>query len=270
MHVKNYLVFLAITAASGAMADARFETDTQQTGGLYTLQYAQVSIEDLSDSDLRRLMFYSERALGKLQDIVGDGSERSIVEQDKVNARFREAIARLADAGARSGLSMDQTADFFTQVVFDNFGQDFMQQVGAIAGGLDFRTLFRNVSTVPDPRTSNFDSGANFLNALADLGSEMAQGADGEGGTSEPTPPPPEGPVPLPNANPIERGIVERVQVVDGEWRLTVRAGDSLSTIASALYGNALAYTVIYGANTDVIRNPNVIDVGTVLVLPKP
>ncbi len=268
MHIKN-LVFLAMTVAGGASADARYSTNNAPPNGLIGIQLAQIQMSDISDSDLRRLSFYANRATGALRNIVVGAEARSIIEQDKVNKRFREAVSRLANAGARSGLSIDQVADFFTQEVFDEFGQSFMQQVGAVAGGLDFRTLFRNVATVPDPRTNVGDSGADFLGALA----QASRGLDLStplGGTVVAVAPAPTGPQPLPNANALERDIISRIKVVQGRWQLTIQQGDSLSAIASALYGDSLSYTTIYNANTNVLNSPNIIDVGTVLVLPQP
>lgn len=271
MQIKGLIIFLAMLIAGSASADARFSTISTPPPSLYPLVYAQAQIDGLTDSDLRRLVFYADRATRTLQNLVEGASGRSIIEQDKVNKRFRESISRLADAGARSGLSMDQVADFYTQNVFDTFGQDFMQQVGALAGGLDFRTLFRNVATLPDPRTTVNDEGGAFLDALAEASQDLQLDTPFSENTQVvEVVPTVDGPLALPNANAIERNIVKRVQVNQGRWELTVQAGDSLSTIASALYGDVLSYTTIYSANTAVINNPNVIDVGTVLVLPRP
>lgn len=48
----------------------------------------------------------------------------------------------------------------------------------------------------------------------------------------------------------------------------TVKAGDSLSRIAKAFYGDATQWKVIYEANKDAISNPNSIRVGQVLAIP--
>ena len=273
MQFRKYVVFLAIMFAGSAFADARFSTDSTAPSGLVGLVYAQVQIENISESDMRRLVFYADRATGALQNLVEDAGARSIIEQDKFNKRFRESISRLVDAGKRSGLSMDQVADFFTQAVFDSFGQGFMQQVGALAGGLDFRTLFRNVATVPDPRTNVNDAGSTFLNTLAQASQGLDLSVPQEEGhqviITQIAPPPSAGPQPFPNATTAERDIISRVQVVNGRWEFTIQRGDSLSEIASAIYGDTLSYTVIYSANNLVIANPNVIEVGTRLVLPQ-
>jgi LysM repeat protein len=48
----------------------------------------------------------------------------------------------------------------------------------------------------------------------------------------------------------------------------TVRAGDSLSSIAEYFYGNPADWTSIYDANESVVSNPNDIYVGQVLTIP--
>jgi nucleoid-associated protein YgaU len=48
----------------------------------------------------------------------------------------------------------------------------------------------------------------------------------------------------------------------------TVKKGDSLWKIAKQLYGNGSQYTKIYNANTDKIKNPNLIYPGQVLAIP--
>lgn len=233
MQVKHFLVLLAMTIAGGAAADARFSTENQQRSSQFRLEYAQVQIDNLAQRDLRRMIYYADRATTTLQTMVEGADIRSISEQDKVNKRFRESIVRLADAGARSGLSMDQVADFYTQIVFDNFGQEFMQQVGTLAGGLDFRTLFRNVATVPDPASNSTDSGGSFLSDLADASqnlqlttpfTENPQGVDPPSET--------DGPTSFPNANAIELNIVKRVQVL--------MAGGSLPSEPEILFPQSL------------------------------
>lgn len=48
----------------------------------------------------------------------------------------------------------------------------------------------------------------------------------------------------------------------------TVVKGDCLWNIAKKFYGNGSKYTVIYNANTDKIKNPNLIYPGQVLTIP--
>jgi nucleoid-associated protein YgaU len=49
----------------------------------------------------------------------------------------------------------------------------------------------------------------------------------------------------------------------------TVRTGNSLWVIARKTYGKGMDYTVIFGANKDQIRDPNLIYPGQVITLPK-
>ncbi|HTZ36087.1 MAG TPA: Ig-like domain-containing protein [Stellaceae bacterium] len=51
--------------------------------------------------------------------------------------------------------------------------------------------------------------------------------------------------------------------------RYTVQPGNSLWVIARQAYGNGLHYTVIFGANREHIRDPNLIYPGQVITLPK-
>ncbi len=48
----------------------------------------------------------------------------------------------------------------------------------------------------------------------------------------------------------------------------TVKKGDCLWNIAKKYYGNGAKYTLIYNANKDKIKNPNLIYVGQVLTIP--
>ena len=47
-----------------------------------------------------------------------------------------------------------------------------------------------------------------------------------------------------------------------------VKPGDSLSKIAKAEYGNANAYMVIFEANRDILKDPNLIYPGQKLKIP--
>jgi hypothetical protein len=64
----------------------------------------------------------------------------------------------------------------------------------------------------------------------------------------------------------------ERIPVppaADNSERLVVVHGDSLWNIARARYGNGFRHTLIYGANKDQIRDPDLIYPGQVFSLPK-
>jgi len=52
--------------------------------------------------------------------------------------------------------------------------------------------------------------------------------------------------------------------------RHTVASGESLSLIAKKYYGNAMEYKKIFAANTNILKNPDVIHPDQVLIIPNP
>jgi nucleoid-associated protein YgaU len=65
---------------------------------------------------------------------------------------------------------------------------------------------------------------------------------------------------------PFERIVVE--PYTGDTRRLVVVRGDSLWNIARAHYGDGMRHTVIFGANKDQIRNPDLIYPGQVFSIP--
>lgn len=62
----------------------------------------------------------------------------------------------------------------------------------------------------------------------------------------------------------------ETVQALEkAEGSVIIRKGDNLWTISKRTYGNGLRYTTIYLANSDQIKNPDLIWPGQVFVMPK-
>jgi nucleoid-associated protein YgaU len=55
----------------------------------------------------------------------------------------------------------------------------------------------------------------------------------------------------------------------DIHGKYTVKSGDSLSKIAKHFYGDANAYPKIFEANRDILKNPDLIQPGQVLKIPK-
>jgi nucleoid-associated protein YgaU len=51
------------------------------------------------------------------------------------------------------------------------------------------------------------------------------------------------------------------------QWH-EVQAGDTLSKIAKKYYGDASLYMQIFEANTDILKDPNLIKVGQKLKIP--
>jgi nucleoid-associated protein YgaU len=71
------------------------------------------------------------------------------------------------------------------------------------------------------------------------------------------------------NASPVNVAILERVKLRGEEWVIEIQEGDSLFQISEALYGDRQKFLNIYEANADALRDPGLILVGQVLVLPK-
>jgi len=65
----------------------------------------------------------------------------------------------------------------------------------------------------------------------------------------------------------IEMVTVNKI-VITEETNYEVKAGDSLWNIATDKYGDGFVWTKIYERNSQLISNPNIIEIGTVLVLP--
>lgn len=66
--------------------------------------------------------------------------------------------------------------------------------------------------------------------------------------------------------------IVADIQVTEpGVYaRHTVEKGESLSKIAKHYYGDMMKYKQIFNANTNILSDPDSIEVGQVLVIPNP
>ena len=64
--------------------------------------------------------------------------------------------------------------------------------------------------------------------------------------------------------------IVADIKVENNEiyHRHTVASGESLSKIAKQYYGDPMKYMAIFNANTDLLKNPDLIHPGQELVIP--
>ncbi|HAC57086.1 MAG TPA: peptidoglycan-binding protein LysM, partial [Rhodobiaceae bacterium] len=67
---------------------------------------------------------------------------------------------------------------------------------------------------------------------------------------------------------PFERGEREAVMAALREGKVVIQPGNNLWNIARRLYGSGFSYTVIYEANKDQIRDPNLIYPGQVFETP--
>lgn len=59
-----------------------------------------------------------------------------------------------------------------------------------------------------------------------------------------------------------------KVEVTDYYHKHTVKGGESLSKIAKHYYGDPMKYTNIFDANTDILKDPNIIHPDQVLTIP--
>lgn len=74
---------------------------------------------------------------------------------------------------------------------------------------------------------------------------------------------------PLPDFSDVQGGSSSTApKPAQQERTYTVVKGDSLSKIAKALYGSAGKWKVIYEANKDLIKNPDLIYPGQVFRIP--
>ncbi|KAB7738540.1 LysM peptidoglycan-binding domain-containing protein [Parvibaculum sedimenti] len=67
---------------------------------------------------------------------------------------------------------------------------------------------------------------------------------------------------------PFERGAPDQIAEALRKGQVIIQPGNNLWTIAQRLYGSGFRYTVIYEANKDQIRDPNLIYPGQVFATP--
>jgi nucleoid-associated protein YgaU len=67
---------------------------------------------------------------------------------------------------------------------------------------------------------------------------------------------------------PFQRAELQR-ELASGEAQVVVQPGNSLWRLARRVYGEGVRFTVIYDANRDNIRDPDLIYPGQVFTVPK-
>ncbi len=231
---------------------------------------AQATAHVLTDSDRRRINHYARQTLEALHNL---GTSETAV------ATLREKVQRLVDAGARSGISLLQTADYFAAYVAENNTAPLPGALLDAAGTFNTRSLFTATMMYLESQTAaQVDTAAideADLAAISSVAKRMPSSPNvpprSPGVTSVVEAPVSvvETPVIAPDTPAPVRAILERVRVKGNDWVITVEPGDSLGQYASALYGDTLLFQRIYEANTTVLSTPNAITVGQELVLPK-
>ncbi len=267
------LLVLGISAGSITAKPNPMETPPRTL--LFTgVEFTQANIDNLGESDLRRINFYTGRALDTLA-VLADEDALSSATGAAISSTavddLRGAIKRLIDAGTRSGIDQDDLADYFALAVAERFPDALPLAVQDASGSIDTRTLFAGIVgriKFAEERQVDVDYlallDAESANLDLGLSNEPAEEQVAEVEITQ------TGPVLSEGADPATRAIIERV-VVDGDvWRIQVVTGDSLATFASAIYGDSLAYRQIFAANQNILTNPNTISVGQVLTIPKP
>jgi nucleoid-associated protein YgaU len=76
---------------------------------------------------------------------------------------------------------------------------------------------------------------------------------------------------PLPDFSDVQSGSssAEVTKEEAEQQTYTVKKGDTLSKIAQQFYGDASKYPAIFKANTDQLKNPDLIHPGQVLKIPQ-
>ena len=226
-----------------------------------TLVAQATELPSISPSSLRRLTFYSDKAMLALFDLVnedlvaGEGGTISA----KTTDTFRSAIERLIGAGDKADLDVDQTAVFFGQEVAVRFSGPIPQLLQGSNGEIDPRNLFRGIADGKSSAEARQAADSAYLQALQGEIQNL-QGASDEPAVVAEV---------VDNADDnIDPEFAARVVLIDGKRTVTVERGDSLAAYATAFYGDTLLYRSIYSANRDILSDPNLLELGQVVTIP--
>lgn len=255
-------------------------TQAQSDGSVWTIlpsnsEDTQVVNLTLSETDIRRLSYYSTQTLAAIYEL---GS--ATADPDASIENLRQKVARLVDAGTRCGYNTEQTAEFFGSFVEENLAGALPTALEGPDGKLEALQLLvsveafyaqsqpdpvdvaavmaedlegiKSVAISTSPLQSETDSMQLSVTVLPDDAAETLQG-----------PAIPE------NADAATRAVLARIYVSGDEWVIEVRQGDSLAQIAYALFQDRLRFNEIYNLNRGVLRSPNVLSIGQILVLPR-
>ncbi len=227
------------------------------------------ALDAVSPSALRRLTFYSDMAILALFDLANEdlaaGENGATISNDTTNA-LRSAIERLIDAGDKADLSVENVAIFFAQEVEVRFSGPIPFILQGLDGEIDAQSLFRGIAdskaVAAAPRVD-----ANYLSALTAESANMATTESSNGVVAAPVA---EEAAPTDeNRDPAIVAILDRVKMVDGNRTIEVVQGDTLAAYALAFYGDTLLYRSIFLANTEVLSNPNLLEVGQIVTIPE-
>ncbi|MCK4713797.1 MAG: hypothetical protein KAT26_13055 [Marinosulfonomonas sp.] len=233
------------------------------------IQLAQSGIDNLSESELKRISFYADRALQAVSALAAEDAAGAVNSDANVVA-LRASVSRLVDAGKRSGLTEAEIADFFQLLAEYKFAQDIPLALQGASGKLDTHILFAGVAERSQFGTSG-KSTQSYQEQLDAVSSSLTpldgSAGSGSGGTAVSSPQKLALQAPE-DASDAAREIMDRVVMRDGRQVITVAKGDTLARYAAALYGDPLAYRQIYLTNTEILVSPSDLVIGTTLELP--
>ncbi len=260
---RMLLAVLGCVFATSTFASPIFQNPAFIANTWAPLLVAQSNGTTLSDSDLRRINFYAHRCL---EDILalGDTPEALVLQT------LRRDIGRLIEAGEKSGLSQQQTADYFQEYVSQNGLNLVPEYLLEPSGKIETRALFQAVIlNLAEHKTNIVD-----IDAINNADLLAIQSINAVVIPNKPELQPEQIetlalPVIEPDADPVTRAILERVRVQDNQWVIEVIQGDSLGQYAAAIYKDRLLFQPIFEANRAVLSSPNILLLGTVLVLPR-
>ncbi|NNU80852.1 LysM peptidoglycan-binding domain-containing protein [Halovulum dunhuangense] len=269
---------LAHTAAALAVADPAPLRIAAGPG----VEVAQ--LETVTDeSARRRIGFYADRVLKSLSELAEDdraAAETGAATDEQTLVRLRENVARFVEAAEAGGLSNEQAGEVLTLAYNERYEGLPPTPLLAASGGLDGAGIVANYGTRREAPAQQVD----YLAAISAAGAEtreerlarLQREEQEEVQAVESASAPPvaevevevaaEPEVPL---DPETAAMLARLSGNGANRTITIAPGDTLGRIASALYGDALLYRRIYDANRDVLRDPDTLRIGLVLVVPE-
>ncbi len=256
------LLALACLYTTPAFSSPVFQNPTLFATDWAPLIVAQSGGGTLTDSDLRRINFYANRAMATMI-AFEDTNDVAALQALRTN------IDRLIEAGEKSGLNIQNTADYFQEYIAQNGSGEIPEHFLTPAGQVETRALLQEIAsfmaqTLPDPVDIEAIENADLL-AIQSINAPAPQIEPDQQTQSQAL----VLPEIAPNADPEIRAIQQRIKVQDGQWVIEVAPGDSLGQYAEAIYNDQLLFRTIFDANRPVLVSPDVLPVGVVLVLPQ-
>lgn len=230
-----------------------------------------LSVAELPEKDIRRISYYSAQTLEAMHAFGSNAEAEGALEA------LRSKVQRLTDAGQRSGLTTNTTADYFSAFIAENNVAPLPIAFLDDGGQFDAVSLLNSVEIFYSNEVPQaFDVEASEQADMAAISSVAQQRApqvavvqSAELTVVEVSAVVFETPAIAANAPANVRAILERVELNGEDWVITVKQGDSLGQYANALYGDTKLFQQIFEANLGVLITPNSIRVGQNIVLPR-